>query len=206
MERPLTPNPTPHPFTHLLLCRSQVLECLHLNSRVESVTTLSNSGASNGTHSPPAPGSTRAGLPPVSKRREWLGLPAPVVTTAGVSISLRDDAASGERGVGTARGEDGVIHADAAVVTVPLPLLQQGVIRFDPPLSEVRLSLVFSALASFFSFFCCCLVSSLFAMVRFYFLFKRARIFSNCLLELLRALSPWIRAVFTCFITRATLK
>lgn len=55
---------------------------------------------------------------------------------SGVSISVRKAGGTGELEL---------LHADVAVMTVPLPLLQQGAVAFDPPLAEVRVCTVHGA-------------------------------------------------------------
>lgn len=113
----------------------QVLECLRLNSPVETIVTRRRGEVSPlSTVDRRVSAATRYGLS-VGEKDEGL----PPVTSNGsatatgqvaveeVSISLTDT---------VARGESGGIQADAAVVTVPLSLLQKGIITFDPPLPE----------------------------------------------------------------------
>lgn len=63
--------------------------------------------------------------------------------------------AAGVGGVGVEPGEEvegeeeEVVRADAVIVALPLPLVQQGVVEFDPPLREVR----FPIFVTFFSRF-----------------------------------------------------
>lgn len=121
-----------------LLPACQVLECLRLNTPVDTVATLRRRGVSPlSTIDRGVSAATRDRLSDVGEQDEG---PPPAASSAsatiegqvameGISISLRD---------AVGRGESGAIQADAAVVTVPLPLLQKGVITFDPPLPEVR--------------------------------------------------------------------
>lgn len=132
-------SPPPRPSTALCvpLLLYQVLECLRLNSPVETIVTRRRGEVSPlSTVDRRVSAATRYGLS-VGEKDEGL----PPVTSNGsatatgqvaveeVSISLTDT---------VARGESGGIQADAAVVTVPLSLLQKGIITFDPPLPEVR--------------------------------------------------------------------
>lgn len=98
----------------------QVMECLRLGCRVESVTVLDASeedcagaNANLGAH-----------LPRAGKERQ----------STGVLVSVRKAEIASEE------GEAEVLHGDVVVVTAPLSILKQGSIAFDPPLRQVRVS------------------------------------------------------------------
>lgn len=60
-----------------------------------------------------------------------------------IKKAFSPNGAAGVGGVGVEPGEEveeeeEVVRADAVIVALPLPLLQQGVVEFDPPLPEVR--------------------------------------------------------------------
>lgn len=90
------------------------MECLRLQSRVDGITVLDikkPAAQVNGTIRPS----------PSDRQQD----------TKGVSVSVKTR--TSESGIEEAE----VLHADVAVVTIPLSMLQRGSIQFDPPLREV---------------------------------------------------------------------
>lgn len=108
----------------------QVRECLRLGSTVHRVSIVDG-------NEPPL--HRKAALETGHGGGEENDEEAMAADAGGVYVSVgKKAAAEGDGVLGGGGGEGRVLWADAVVIAVPLSLLQQGVVEFDPPLPEVR--------------------------------------------------------------------
>lgn len=153
-----------HTTTHVchtyLSRRKKIRECLRFHTRVDRVTITNPDkgaaasaptaaaaaaivGGGSGTHATCEQGTANLGPDGASAGGDGSGEEEQGDGAVHVSIkkegTVTTTAVVGERGQGEAEGGAGeVVRADAVIVAVPLSVLQEGAVEFDPPLPEVR--------------------------------------------------------------------
>ncbi|CAB1116449.1 PAO [Ectocarpus sp. CCAP 1310/34] len=99
----------------------QVRECLRLNARVSRVAIVDAEKAA------------AAAAIPANKTS---GGPAAVSKGEHVQVVVHKQVVGGGSGDGAEEEEEELVRAEAVIVAVPLSVLQEGTVEFDPPLSE----------------------------------------------------------------------
>lgn len=74
------------------------------------------------------------------------GGPAAVSKAGHVEVVVHKQVVGGGSGDGAEEEEEELVRADAVIVAVPLSVLQEGAVEFDPPLSEVCVCVCVSCL------------------------------------------------------------
>ncbi|CAM9670660.1 unnamed protein product, partial [Ectocarpus sp. 6 AP-2014] len=100
----------------------QVRECLRLNARVSRIAILDADKA--------------AAAAAAIAANKTSGGPAAVAKAGHVQVVVHKQVVVGGSGDGAEEEEEELVLAEAVIVAVPLSVLQEGTVEFDPPLSE----------------------------------------------------------------------
>lgn len=114
-------------------------ECLRLNSPVHGVSIVDGNESVGVAATAAAKAAKATGQSNGGEKGRTGGGDTAATAGGGVSVTLKE--ADGEPGE--------TLWADAVIVAVPISLLQEGALKFDPPLPAVSL----------FLFFACCVYS-----------------------------------------------
>ncbi|CAN0443847.1 unnamed protein product, partial [Ectocarpus sp. 12 AP-2014] len=99
----------------------QVRECLHLNARVSRIAIVD---------------ADKAAAAAAIATTKTSGGPAAVSKGGHIEVVVHKQVGGGGSGDGAEEEEEELVRAEAVIVAVPLSVLQEGTVEFDPPLSE----------------------------------------------------------------------